>query len=932
MVTGRMRAPRTEAPGTAGQSFVKGHFEAMGWGVMPNPEHDLGTDMVVQARDELGDDLGLLIGVQVKTGASYFSEPVEENDEPVAWWFREDEAHFNYWLGYQTAHIVVLHDLDTGIAYWGHVTADAVVSTGKGRKMLIRSTQTVDRNHHQALITVAASKVHLPKGDGTPWNIYRGVPIASRLRYALMIPRLLLPPPNTDPSDVTAAQGIALFTSQRLREMDRLTGHQTPPESEQSPSDEEWTWLLFEALREWWKTGDQTGLANLVIAAAHPEQHAAVAVCLGHAMFEDGHPADALKVIESALTVEGLTPSDLCWLTAHKARFSYEAGDLETARTLAQEVRSANDSLLSDPTVRALVGPASDLLFALGEWSDETLADSARGRDTVASNLRNKALLQGLDNQVEEVFKAWSPDGSITFGAMDRPWFQYRAFMLQSGYAADSQSWRYGANLLARRVLVEGRTPVPDYVFELLVLSGATKDVRRVASRFRSRGPASPLVVNASKVDLSDCTRSSLEASIALVEMAGDLLPPEISDKHAAFALEALAGTSETVQRLRPKFFVGESLLKMLASLWFGLSPSATRDVMNHILRLPAITDQLVAGGYAHLLRRIPNEVWTDEELRQLADRPAGDEGDNFELTRAIERLRASRSPEYRASLLERIANGDLDALSSYGNVTELPASVAGQAIVAIAGRVEAQTESARKGTYGFGGHDVLHALILLDTWHPAVADWATVCGALTEPKMSEEHLVESLKLLATLAAHIEEPVRLTLRRPLENVRDRTEFPRAFAASSDGTAITGLARVALASLFPGSIDTKSLVTLVQGDPGDRAAVASILAARGKESSLLTLAALSKDEDCSVRAAAARGLARWVVNGTARDESLALLRALLAESGIALGFAVAEALPIDECGDGLHHLAELLADHPSATVRAHAARTLPAGKG
>jgi hypothetical protein len=63
-----MRAPKTEATGTSGQSFVKAHFEKLGWGVMPNPEHDVGTDMLVQARDDAGIDLGLLLGVQVKSG------------------------------------------------------------------------------------------------------------------------------------------------------------------------------------------------------------------------------------------------------------------------------------------------------------------------------------------------------------------------------------------------------------------------------------------------------------------------------------------------------------------------------------------------------------------------------------------------------------------------------------------------------------------------------------------------------------------------------------------------------------------------------------------------------------------------------------------------------------------------------------------------
>ena len=79
-----------------------------------------------------------------------------------------------------------------------------------------------------------------------------------------------------------------------------------------------------------------------------------------------------------------------------------------------------------------------------------------------------------------------------------------------------------------------------------------------------------------------------------------------------------------------------------------------------HILGLPTVEDQLVAGGYARLLRRIEDEAWSDNDVDRLAGRPYGD---NFELSDAIERLSASRSSEFCASLADRIAQGDLGAL-----------------------------------------------------------------------------------------------------------------------------------------------------------------------------------------------------------------------------------------------------------------------------
>ena len=52
-----MQAPEQEPKGTAGATFAKGNFEAIGWGVAENYTHDLGTDlfvMVLLARDPAG--------------------------------------------------------------------------------------------------------------------------------------------------------------------------------------------------------------------------------------------------------------------------------------------------------------------------------------------------------------------------------------------------------------------------------------------------------------------------------------------------------------------------------------------------------------------------------------------------------------------------------------------------------------------------------------------------------------------------------------------------------------------------------------------------------------------------------------------------------------------------------------------------------------
>jgi hypothetical protein len=70
-----MRAARSEQTGGAGTNEVSANFEKLGWGVARNPDHDLGTDLWLAARDERLFDLGLILGAQVKAGPSRFERP-----------------------------------------------------------------------------------------------------------------------------------------------------------------------------------------------------------------------------------------------------------------------------------------------------------------------------------------------------------------------------------------------------------------------------------------------------------------------------------------------------------------------------------------------------------------------------------------------------------------------------------------------------------------------------------------------------------------------------------------------------------------------------------------------------------------------------------------------------------------------------------------
>ena len=195
-----VRASPQEQAGGAGTSEVTAALQRIGWGpVVPNAQHDLGTDLFAQARDARRFDLGLFIGVQVKAGPSYFQQPARAKDGSLlGWWYYEEHAdHFDDWVTHGLPHLLVLHDLDKRVSYWVHVTAKVVESTGKGAKILVPVDKTIDPEHLNDLLDVAASHKPVINLEGTAWAASaRNVPPARRLRHALLVPRLVAPAPE----------------------------------------------------------------------------------------------------------------------------------------------------------------------------------------------------------------------------------------------------------------------------------------------------------------------------------------------------------------------------------------------------------------------------------------------------------------------------------------------------------------------------------------------------------------------------------------------------------------------------------------------------------------------------------------------------------------------------------------------------------------
>lgn len=121
-----MAEPRTERLGV---SAVEHYFSRYGWLFREQFTHDYGIDAQVEiVRD--GQPTGALIGIQIKSGESYFKE-----ETVTAYIYRTDDRHVSYWSQHVLPVILVLYSPGRDECYWQCISDDTLQSTGKAWKL-----------------------------------------------------------------------------------------------------------------------------------------------------------------------------------------------------------------------------------------------------------------------------------------------------------------------------------------------------------------------------------------------------------------------------------------------------------------------------------------------------------------------------------------------------------------------------------------------------------------------------------------------------------------------------------------------------------------------------------------------------------------------------------------------------------------------------
>ncbi|MCF2875387.1 MULTISPECIES: DUF4365 domain-containing protein [unclassified Tenacibaculum] len=133
-------------------SVAKIFVEDFEWIFREQPVNDFGIDAFVEItkRDHpLINNIiptGRLIGLQIKSGESFFSE--EKNDHFI---YRGNKKHLNYWSNHSIPVILILYDKSNNSAYWQEINQNTITLTKKAFKLPVPKSNLLTTEFYKKL-------------------------------------------------------------------------------------------------------------------------------------------------------------------------------------------------------------------------------------------------------------------------------------------------------------------------------------------------------------------------------------------------------------------------------------------------------------------------------------------------------------------------------------------------------------------------------------------------------------------------------------------------------------------------------------------------------------------------------------------------------------------------------------------------------------
>lgn len=910
--------------GSRGESQAQVLFTNIGWAPPVKLSEDIGTDLVTFARTrsapddtEYAWDLGAPVFMQVKASPTEYLTPTSTNDGQHGWWFAEsDTYHFDHWLSFGLPYLLVLVDVQNQIAYWAEVNGDAIVATGKGRKIFVPFTQTVDERNVEALNRVATSKRQYNL-QGEVWSgILNALAPADRLRNAMIIPRMIAPHPNRVAKEICFEEAVAMILRNRYYELVHRARKGHCPRVEDWNSHKEWGWRFVGAVHTLVTTGSNDHFDQLNKGARHRFERDACLVVQACVAYQNEQIEEAAKALEPS---RASRPADRSWLLAHKSAFLFEMDKPEKAVTTAQKALIATNSLDGDLSASAIRSVAVSVLYAVGGATGDDLEAAVTAQDHVANWWRDQEVKRALERDLKLRFENWTGANTVHFVA-STPQDDLANIEWTAAFSGAWNSWRQIKATTAKLTLTSPHSSKDfETALRSLIFVGDIKSTKYATRKIWLDGPSSALSSLATDSVTRIWTKRDEGATLAFLAQAGDFLSEDTADDVVQRILHLLKRDGHVRTHGKAWSHRFDEAAKALTRLLKSASTSSHNSIADLIAEDFATSDDSDSPSYIRLARALAFTDMDDSRINSLCI------------------AACSRTDHHRIPILEFLgpfssrAIHELQQEANAGNLSAIRSVLVAGATDPnsyltfgknAAHLVQSMVDDARgaNGTSSFKNYenDPLDDLVLAALNTNSSELWHSIINALEECVIAESQQQRSIRRLATHFQNLPPFVRAKLKDIAPSLHG-THLPFATGSAHEFSGAVDQLRIAAGIISDLDIETR----LFNKQREDPLSFVQTLAAWKSKRRFPFLATSVIDENPNVRAHAAYNLiqhAHQYPDDLERTKAV-IETAMLRNNGCALSNGIAQGLA-EYPGSEFSELEESIRSHPSAVVRAH----------
>lgn len=762
--------------GEGGENQVKAFFsDTFQWCIM-SKDIDFGTDLWVMPVSDEGIPSFVVLGVQVKKGASYFRHPKKnEQGNVIGWWFGFDANHEASWTNGRIAHIVVLIS-NEGTMYWSKIESSQIDRSSRKPKILVYKDHVLEKTDEEEIYEFACSTYEKSAFNGVVWNGLKNIKNQDRIRLAMLAPRVIAPHVNKHIDNLKGHEALAslLYGNEYGLEWYWRAGNgskadvamQKGKRKDEAWASSDWCWKAAAAFYDY-LDGQGGRLDELFAVAKSPEEQAASAVMQFAFDIDDNDWSAALQHIEAVMTYD-LYPVDKAWLLVHESWAMFELGRKDEAISAGSNAVSLCLQNPDDITANGICGAAMRLLWQY-DWIWGNVKSSGKQVDVAE-------VIQSSDNPIFW----WLELGerSIAGNAVSNRWLhsigeaekthslrrRFISLILQTAFLGDRDAWKRYCCLQAEDAYAqieddnEGRTDIVN-VLEMFRRCSSKDDYRKVLWSAIQRASDSRIVEYAETVSLNESTHSTALNDLTLFQCIGDYLSADKADEVCLWCLTTMASVREYARRVSATFNIPIELFETLKTCYMAASRDAQEEIEQWFLELPGVGESY-ASEAQNLTILFPESFWGDDNLAILLQR-----GDAGSLQQWYEYKQSSHDEESEAQWHVKVKSGQVDVIKSIDDAKKLSEDEIQKVSDCFSAYcVETIERYERWGVvFSSGRDDTLSAFLFCGYVHPELVDWTAFVKIVLSKAEAIQEKIWPLKFLACFGNELPDEIQQEL-------------------------------------------------------------------------------------------------------------------------------------------------------------------------